>query len=77
MLLQHFYVGLNGKTAQLLDTTSRCAFLHCSASEGRNILRKILENIPNTSNHDDGPKYVVEKTSKEEPMIVELEPLTT
>jgi hypothetical protein len=51
--------------------------LHCSASEGRNILRKILENIPNTSIHDNGPEDVVEKTPEEEPMIVEPEPLTT
>jgi hypothetical protein len=51
--------------------------LHCSASEGRNILRKILENIPNTSIHDDGPEDVVEKTLEEESVIVEPEPLTT
>jgi hypothetical protein len=38
MLLQHFYVGLNGETAHLVDTTSGGVFLHCSASEGRNIL---------------------------------------
>jgi hypothetical protein len=77
MLLQHFYMGLNGETAQLLDTTSRGAFLHCSASEGRNILKKILENTPNTSVHDDGPEDVVTKIPEEEPLIVEPEPLTT
>jgi hypothetical protein len=77
MLLQHFYVSLNGETAQIFDTTSRGAFLHCSASEGRNVLRKILGNIPNTSIHDDGPEDVIEKTPEEEPVIVESEPLTT
>ena len=46
MLLQHFYMGLSGETTQLLDTTSGGAFIHCSASEGRNIRRKILENTP-------------------------------
>ena len=75
MLLQHFYMGLSGETAQLLDTSSGGAFLHCSASEGRNILRKILENTPYTSTHDDSPEDVVEKTPKEEPVIVGPEPL--
>jgi hypothetical protein len=77
MLLQHFYVGLSRETAQLLDTTSGGSFLHCSASEGRNILRKILENTPNTSIYDDVPKDVVEKIPEEEPLIVEPEPLAT
>ena len=52
-------------------------FLHCSASEGRNILRKILENTPYTSAHDDSLEDVVEKTPEEELVIVEPEPLTT
>ena len=73
MLLQHFYMGLSGETAQLLDTTSRGAFLHCSASAGRNI----LENTPYTSVHDDILEDVVEKTPEEEPMIVEPKHLTT
>ena len=73
MLLQHFYMGLSGETAQLLDTSFGGAFLHCSASEGR----KILENIPYTSIHDDSPEDVVEKTPKEEPMIVEPNPLAS
>ena len=77
MLLQHFYMALSGETTQLLDTTSRGAFLHCSASEGRKIIRKILENTPYTSIHDDGPEDVVEKTPEEEPVIVEPKPLTT
>ena len=73
MLLQHFYMGLSGETAQLLDTSSEGAFLHCSASDGRNILRKILENTPYTNAHDDSPEDIVE----EKPVIVDPEPLTT
>jgi hypothetical protein len=77
MLLQHFYMGLSGETAQLLDTTSGGSFLHCSASEGREILSKILENTPYTSIHVESPKDVVETTPEEEPMIVEPKPLPT
>ena len=77
MLLQHFYIGLSGETTQLLDTTSRGTFLHYSASEGRNILRKILDNTPYTSVRDDSSEDVVEKTPKEEPLILEPKPLTT
>jgi hypothetical protein len=65
------------ETAQFLDSASGGAFLHCSASEGRNILRKILENIPYTIVCDDGPEDVVEKTLEVEPLIVEPKPLTT
>jgi hypothetical protein len=77
MLLQHFYMCLSGETAQFLDMASRGAFLHCSASEGRKILRKILENTRYTSVRDDGPEGVVEKTLEEENVIVEPEPLVT
>ena len=77
MLLQHFYMVLSGETAQFLDTSSRGAFLYCSASEGRKILRKVLDNNPYTSIHDDSPEDVVEKTTKEKPVIVEPKPLTT
>ena len=66
-------MGLSGETAQFLDTASGGAFIHCSTSEGR----KILENTPYTSVRDDGPEDIVEKTCKEEPLIVEPEPLTT
>jgi hypothetical protein len=77
MLLQHFYMGLSQVTAQLLDTSSEGAFLHCSASKGRNILRKILENTPYTSIRDDGLEDVIEKTPEEEPLIVKPKPLAT
>jgi hypothetical protein len=77
MLLQHFYVGLSGETTHFLDSTSGGCFLHCSASEGKTILRKILENTPYTSIHDDDPEGVVEKTPEEEPVIVEPKTLTT
>jgi hypothetical protein len=42
-----------------------------------NILRKILENTPYTSICDDSPEDVVEKNSKEEPLIVESKHLAT
>jgi hypothetical protein len=51
-----FYVGLSGESTQLLDTSSRGSFLHLSASEGREILTKILENTPYTSILDDPQK---------------------
>ena len=70
-------MGHSGETAQLLDTSSGGAFLNCSASEGRNILRKILENTPYTNADDDSPEDVVEKIPEEEPVIVEPKTLTT
>jgi hypothetical protein len=70
-------MGLSGETTQFLNSSSRGAFLHYSASEGRNVLRKILENTPYTSIHDDGPEDVVEETPEVEPLIVEPEPLAT
>jgi hypothetical protein len=73
MLLQHFYMGLSGQIAQFLDLASGDAFLHCFTSEGR----KILENTLYTDVHDKSPEDVVEKTSEEEPVIVEPEPLAT
>ena len=44
MLLQHFYMGLSGETAQFLDTISGCAFLHCFASEDG--LEDVVEKTP-------------------------------
>jgi hypothetical protein len=69
-------MSLSGEAAQFLDSTFGGAFLHCSTSEWRNIL-KILENTSCTSVHDDSLEDVVEKTPEEEPVIVEPEPLTT
>jgi hypothetical protein len=70
-------VGLSRKIAQLLDTSFGGSFLHLSASEGREILTKILENTPYTSICDDPLEDIVEIAPKEEPMIVEPEPLAT
>jgi hypothetical protein len=70
-------VGLSGETTQLLDTSYGVSFLHLSASEGREILTKILENTPFTSIPDDPPEDVVETAPEEEPMIVEPKPLAT
>jgi hypothetical protein len=70
-------MGLSGVTTQFFDTAFGGVFLHCSTSEGRKILRKILENTPYTSVCDDGPEDIVEETPEEEPVIVEPEPLAT
>jgi len=48
MLLQYFYMGLRKETVQFLDIASGGSFLHVSASNGRNILNKTLENTPYT-----------------------------
>jgi hypothetical protein len=77
MLLQHFYVSLSGETTQVLNTSSGGTFLHLSASEGREILTKILENTPCTSIPDDPLEDVVETAPEEEPEVVESEPLAT
>ena len=77
MLSQYFYMGLSGETAQLLDTAFGGTFLHCSASEGRKILRKFLENTPYSSIRDDGLEDIVEETLEDEPVIVEPKPLAT
>jgi hypothetical protein len=59
-------MGLDGKTSKLLNMASGGSFLHVSASLGRSILIKILEN---------NPKEVEEKPLEEESQIVELESL--
>jgi hypothetical protein len=59
-------MGLNRKTLKLLNMASRGLFLHVSASLGRSILMKILEDIP---------KEVEEKPLEEESQIVEPESL--
>ena len=67
-------MGLSKDTAQFLDIASGGLFLHVSASNGRNILDKILENTPYTGIHDEFPEEVEEKLLKEEPQIVEPKP---
>ena len=56
MLLQHFYMGLSEKSAQLLDIASGGAFLHLFDSEGTTIHNTILENTSYTNVHDYSPK---------------------
>jgi hypothetical protein len=56
ILLQHFYLGLSGKSAQFLDIALGGAFLHLPISEGRAILETILENSPYTNGHHDSPE---------------------
>ena len=67
-------MGLSKETMQFLDIASGGSFLHVSASIGRNIIDKILENTPYTGIHDEFPEEVEEKLLKEEPQIVEPEP---
>ena len=57
ILLQHFYMGPDRKTSKLLNMALEGSFFHVSASTGRSILTKILENIP---------KEVEEKPLEEE-----------
>jgi hypothetical protein len=63
MLLQHFYTGLDTKSAFYLDITARGSFSHKTPSEGREILDHITENTfvansrpsreERTSSHED------------------------
>ena len=41
VLLQHFYMGLSKDSRESLDTASRGAFLHLSASEARFMLNRM------------------------------------
>jgi hypothetical protein len=67
-------MGLSKETVQFLDNASGSSFLHVSASNGKNILDKILGNTPYTSIHDKFPKEVGETLPEIEPQIVEPEP---
>jgi hypothetical protein len=67
-------MGLSKETTQFLNIASGGSFLHVSASNGRNILDKILENTPYIGIHDEFPEEAKEKLLKEEPQIVDLEP---
>ena len=55
-------MGLDRESSTLLNTASRGSFLHVSASTGRSILIKILEDIP---------EEVEEKPLEEESQIAE------
>ena len=59
-------MGPDRKTSKLLNMASGGSFLHVSASVGRSILTKILENIPDE---------VEEKPLEEESQIAKLESL--
>jgi hypothetical protein len=45
-ILQHFFMGLNRKTTKHLNTTAGGSFMHIAAEQGRNILMKILDDLP-------------------------------
>ena len=63
ILLQHFYVGLDKKSQEYLDTSSGGSFLHLRSYEARRVLDKILDN--------NFAKLLEEKhLLKEEPFII-------
>jgi hypothetical protein len=39
-------MGLNKKTTKHLNTAARGSFMHITAEQGRNILMKILDDLP-------------------------------
>jgi hypothetical protein len=55
ILLQHFRMGLNVESAKFLDTSFGGSFSHFTPSEGRVVLRKILENTPYIGIFDEFP----------------------
>jgi transcriptional regulator of NAD metabolism len=46
ILLQQFFMGLNRKTTKHLNTAVGGSFMHIVAEQGRNILMKILDDLP-------------------------------
>jgi hypothetical protein len=46
MFMQHFVHGLDTKSAEYLDMTSRGVFVHCMVEEGRSIFDRILSVTP-------------------------------
>jgi hypothetical protein len=46
VLLQHFYIGLDGKTSSFLNSASNGSFLHTSAPAARELLLKIAQSTP-------------------------------
>jgi hypothetical protein len=46
ILLQYLFMGLNRKTTKHLNTTTGGSFMHITAEQGRNILMKILDDLP-------------------------------
>jgi hypothetical protein len=62
VLLQHFRDGLRSKSAVFSDSSSGGSFAHLTLSQCKDILGKILENIPYTGVFDEFPN------EEEEPM---------
>ena len=77
IFLQHFYIGLSKDSMKFLDSISRGAFLHLSASKARTILDKIIGRIPYTSIHDELPEEEKESSpdQEEEVLIAKSQPL--
>jgi hypothetical protein len=62
VLLYHFHLGHSKEAALQLDLSSRGSFTHNSISEGKAILEKILENIPNNGIYDEFPEETIESS---------------
>jgi hypothetical protein len=46
VLLQHFFTGLNKKTRKHLNTTVGGSFMHITAKQAKDILTKIVNDLP-------------------------------
>jgi hypothetical protein len=46
VLLQHFFIGLTRKTIEYLNIAAGGSFMHVSTEQGRSILTKILQDLP-------------------------------
>ena len=73
LLLHHFYVNLDKESAHHLDLTSRVSFAHHTATEGREVLNRILDRTSFVCIHQPTPTEL-EVHQKKVPEI-EPEPL--
>jgi hypothetical protein len=70
ILLNHFHLGLSKEAADYLDISSGGSFKHMTISEGKAILKKILENTPYTDIYDESPKEIVESSPDQEEEVL-------
>jgi len=77
VLLQHFYIGLDTKSAAYLDIAAGGSFAHKTPSEGREILDRITENTSFVATS--GPSQEEQMSSHEDILVAEsdLSPPTT
>jgi hypothetical protein len=79
ILLQHFRMGLDVESAKFLDISSGGSFTHLTPSDGKVILRKILENTPYTGIFDEFPDEEEQPKldTLSEPKPIEEKPTST